>query len=181
MYKFSDNSPKDSPSELWKLQGFLLSEIEGLIGRRDINKIIYQPAFNDEGPFICVPHDGAYAVLSPNSKSSWGVALYELAHETVHLLDPVAGNTNILEEGVATRFSEEMSKKLAGCAMSTSMSSYREAEILVGELPKPFYNSVRLIREKVGALSKVTKNDLVELFPDISEEVASTLCETFIR
>ena len=44
--------------------------------------------------------------MSDNGRFYWPTVVYELAHETVHLLNPVfLGEANYLEEGVAVAFS----------------------------------------------------------------------------
>lgn len=107
-------SPREDPCYLWTLQNELLKEAEHLLGPRDLAKKIYQPSWDNEGPHIrYTPNkDGAFAELGDNAVTDWRMAVYQLAHETVHLLDQHGGaRTNILEEGVAVKFALDMLKK----------------------------------------------------------------------
>jgi len=99
MYTFDIVLPKDSEVAVWALQNFLLEKAENLLGKKEQDKQIFQPTFEARGPFIRnrVQKDGAWAVLSNNAGGYWPTALYELAHETIHLLNPVIGHTNYLE------------------------------------------------------------------------------------
>ena len=83
-------SPRNDPVALWAFQQNLLSIAEAALGARDTSKKIYQPGFTDDGPHIRnTPElDGAFAELSRNSECYWPTAIYEMAHETVHLLNP---------------------------------------------------------------------------------------------
>jgi hypothetical protein len=104
-------SPKEAPSSLWTLQNELIQEAEALLGPRDYSKIVYQPDWNCDGPHIryTPSKDGAFAELGFNAMNDWKMAVYQLAHETVHLLDQHGGErTNNLEEGAAVRFSLDM-------------------------------------------------------------------------
>ncbi len=99
--------PEHDQEGLLKLQEALLELAEQLLGDRDKSKIIYQPDFDVNGPYINnTPNlDGASARLSPNSKLYWPTVVYEMAHEIIHLLNPIVGYTNWLEEGIAVKFS----------------------------------------------------------------------------
>ena len=86
--------PREDPSALWSVQLQLLSLAEDTLGPRDISKVIYQPIFTDHDPNIRnTPNlDGAFAELSRNAEGYWPTVAKELAHETVHLLNPKPGN-----------------------------------------------------------------------------------------
>ena len=109
--RLPDSKPVDDPAGLWAMQGELLTLAESLLGTRDVSKKIYQPRFSRGGiPQIRnTPRlDGAFVELSRYGESYWPTVIFEMAHETVHLLNPTVGNTNNLEEGVATAFSIEI-------------------------------------------------------------------------
>ena len=105
--EFPATNPVDDPAALWPLQLRLLDAAESLLGARDLSKKVYQPQFTDHGPNLRkTPNlNGAFVELSRTAETDWAEAVFEMAHETVHLLNPVAGNTNNLEEGVAVAFS----------------------------------------------------------------------------
>ena len=86
-------SPGQDPSALWSMQLQLLRLAEDTLGPRDASKVIYQPIFVEDGPHIRnTPNlDGAFAELSRNAEGYWPTVVKELAHETVHLLNPRPG------------------------------------------------------------------------------------------
>nr|WP_298114081.1 hypothetical protein [uncultured Pseudomonas sp.] len=179
MYKFPTQSPIASKPEMWNLQNFLLRKAEELIGPRDPQKEIFQPTFDRKGPFIMnrFQGDGAWAVLSFNASNYWPTALYELAHETIHLLDPVEGFTNYLEEGIAVAFSLELSRTQTNHAMPAPTDKfYGRALELVKALPVDPFSSAHRIRSKCRKLSLARHQDLKELFPELEEEIAHELC-----
>ena len=178
MYVFDMVLPKDTKVAVWALQNFLLGEAEKLLGQKDIDKQIFQPVFEDRGPFIRnrVQNDGAWAVLSHNAGGYWPTTLYELAHETIHLLNPVVGHTNYLEEGIAVAFSIDMSKNETTHPMSPNDKYYQRALELVQLLPNGTYESAKRIRNEFGSLGNVSVAGLKKLFPTLEVEVIEELC-----
>ena len=177
-------NPKDDPETLWALQLELLELTEALLGSRDATKKIYQPKFAANGPHVrYTPNrDGAFVELSRNGEQYWPTVVYEMAHETVHLLNPVLlGEANNLEEGVAVAVSGMVQPSYGiEKVQSPSLPSYGLALRLVGMLPGHPLTSARLIRESFGALSVVTAKDLGELFPQVNPKVLQGLAAKFI-
>jgi len=183
MYKFPSKRPIESPEELGAWQMFLLSEAEKRFGKRDSSKKLCHPAFGKR-PIIRFTIDkiGVFAELSNNSKNYWPTAIYELAHETVHLLNPIVGDTNYLEEGVAVAFAIEMSKITNHHIKPHSdQQSYLNAWTLAKQLPGDIYNSAKRIREYCGALGAAKPKDIEDLFPGIDKNLAKKLCKKFER
>ena len=176
-----DSSPQDAPAALWALQQKLLALAEDLLGPRDRSRQICQPAFNADGPFLGnTPHlDGAFAVLSLNAAGYWPTAIYEMAHETVHLLNPVAGGTNFLEEGIAVAFAMRALEACGQPSFETDLASYTEALELVGALAPDVFAAGRRIREYAGALGKAARCDLEILFPAVDRAILCRLSQPF--
>ena len=176
-----DTSPQDAPAALWALQQELLDLAEGLLGPRDRSKQICQPVFNDDGPFLrnTPDGDGAFAVLSPNAAGYWLTAIYEMAHETVHLLNPVAGGVNFLEEGIAVAFAMRAMAAYGQPPFETDVALYTEALNLVRALAPDVFAAGRRIRERAGALSKAARCDLEILFPAVDRAVLCRLSQPF--
>ena len=107
--------------------------------------------------------DGAYVELSPNGRFYWPTVVFEMAHETVHLLNPVPGNTNNLEEGVAVAFSLHVQPSYE-ISVPVCMRSYEYALMLANSLPGGALTAAKAIRHQVGALSAATTECLAELF-----------------
>tara|TARA_R110000868_G_scaffold35862_1_gene128004 strand:- start:433 stop:936 length:504 start_codon:yes stop_codon:yes gene_type:complete len=162
-----------------------LSEAEKLFGEKNFNKKIYRPIFNGDRPkIINTPNlDGAFASLSTGAKTDWVSTFYELAHETVHLLDPVTGFTNYLEEGFAVMFSLDMLKIHLNDNQFPQCSFYQKAWQLVNRLDGyPFpdcnpYDAAKLIRYKFGSLGEVEISGMFEIFPRVPKDIIQKLCD----
>ena len=178
--KLPDTNPRDDPAGLWALQLELLMRAESILGPRDLSKEICQPDFADDGPRIRnTPElDGAFVELNRDAECSWPETVFEMAHETVHLLNPIPGNANYLEEGVAVAFSLSV-QQVYGICIPPRMKSYLCALGLVVALPGGPLEAGRRVRERVGALSDATVQDLEELFPSVDGSVLSKLVEEF--
>lgn len=174
--------PLNDPEGLWALQLDLMAHAEILLGRRDPAKRIYQPQFTDDGPRIrnTPKQDGAYVELSANGRFYWPTVVFEMAHETVHLLDPVAGNTNNLEEGVAVAFSLQV-QPAYGIDVPVTTSSYAYALDLVLSLGDDPLSAGTRVRQLVGSLHSATPHHLADLFPTVDGTVLDALAAEFVR
>ncbi len=126
--------------------------------------------------------DAAWAELSRNGERYWPTVVFEMAHETVHLLNPIPGNTNYLEEGVAVTFSLS-AQLLYGINVSVPSSEklYLLALELVAMLPGDPLEAGRRVRERVGALGAARVQDLEQLFPGVEVSLLGKLVEEFDR
>lgn len=168
---------------VWTIQKELLARAESMLDSRNQAKKVYQPIFRSDGPIVVnTPNfDGAFAALSLNAAGYWPTVVYELAHETVHLLDPIAGNTNWLEEGAAVEFSVLMSRTLTSHAMEPApASNYATARSLVAQLPSPTLESIRVLRQRFGPLSSITAEQIQTAFPDVPHTLAERLASSCI-
>lgn len=71
-------------------------------------------------------------LLGPCALRRREVAEWQLAHESVHLLDPVRGGTTVLEEGLAVRFQNSFAPRGRPASWADDSPDYAEAEMLVG-------------------------------------------------
>ena len=185
MIQIPATNPKDDSTALWALQLELLELTESLLGPRDATKKICEPKFTADGPQVrhTPNREGAFVELSLNGEKYWPTVVFEMAHETVHLLNPVLlGEANNLEEGVAVAVSMMVQPSYGiETVQSPSLQSYVVALRLVGMLPGHPLTSARLIRERIGAFSVVTAEDLGELFPQVDPKVLQELAARFIR
>jgi hypothetical protein len=165
--KLPTSLPEHDPSALWSLQQQLLIVAEYLVGRRDQSKTIYQPAFHENGPHIrnTPTLDGAFVELGAGSKVYWPTVVFEMAHETIHLLNPVEGYTNWLEEGVAVEFSIHAQQLFGVPIQSPTAGPYFEALEMVRSLPGGTFSAAYRVREIAGSLGTVTVEQLCSLFP----------------
>ena len=180
--RFPHTNPIDDPTTLWALQNELLSLAESFLGPRNSSKKIYQPIF--AGDFPCVRNTpdlgGAFVELSRAGECYWPTVVFEMAHETVHLLDPIVGNTNTLEEGIATAFSVKVQSSY-GIDILPEKASYIRALLLCRKLPGDPLLAGKRARDIFGALSIITAYQLGQLFPSIEETVLDDLAKPFVR
>ena len=177
------SSPRQDPSALWTVQLQLLGLAEDTLGHRDVSKVIYQPVFADDGPHIRnTPNlDGAFAELSRNAEAYWPTVINELAHETVHLLNPKPGIGNWLSEGAAVAFSVYAQSQYNLNPQPIGMQSYRRALQLVSNLPDGPLAAGQRIRENCGALNNATPDTLEILFRTADPDTLAELCKPFER
>ena len=178
--QFSAADPVDSPAELWELQQELLGHAETQLGPRGQSKKVCQPQFTDRGPNLGnTPNcDGAFVELSRAAETDWAETVFEMSHETVRLLNPVAGNTNNLEEGVAVAFSFHI-QPVYGINVRPGTTAYDHPHDLVCRLQGDPLAAGRRIRSEVVALSVATPETLCKSFPELDRQVAVDLTRPF--
>lgn len=171
--------PKDEPVRVALMQEALLSVAEDLFGPRDKAIKIGKAEYHERGPYIQWSADkkSVWTRLSQNASGYWPTAVYESAHEVVHMLNPVVGNANYLEEGFAVAFQHHVAPAFSGVMIKVGLQSYLEAEVLVKKLHKDVFHAGKLIREHVGAFSKVTATNLATIFPDADRTLLAKLAE----
>ena len=178
---FPRTSPIDSPVHLWTLQRELFELAESTLGPRREWKI-YQPSFDRDGPHVrATPSlDGGFAELGPSAERAWDLAVFQLAHETVHLLKGNIDKANYLEEGIAVEFSLRV-QQFYGIDVQIYMTSYAKALRLVRNLPGDTLSAGKLIREHVGSLSSCSEQNLRDIYPDLDSVVRKALISKFVR
>ena len=124
-------------------------------------------------------HDGAFAILSGNARTYWPTTLYELAHETVHILNPVVGQVNYLEEGFAVIFSMHMTSEFTSHPIEPGDKYYREAVRMVSMLDDNPYRAARMIRKRFGVLSLAEEAEMKEMFTHVPAQIIKKLCSRF--
>jgi len=169
-------------NQAWILQQDLIGVAEELMGPRSLAFRLRAPTFQDGGPRLRFSPDlsEVWVELSRNAAGYWPTLVFELAHETIHLLDPVIGYTNFLEEGVATHFQFLITPKISGVEIPVTLESYRAAQSLVLELGSRPFEVARLVRARCGALGRASAEDLWSLFPFADSGVIESLVSTCI-
>ncbi|MGN2430682.1 hypothetical protein [Pseudomonas syringae] len=182
-----DTSPEASPEALWVLQLKLDECAQKLFGPRNPSKKLYQPTFEVDGPNVrnTKNQDGGFAELSLAAAKSWPAAIHELAHETIHLLDPRPGypigdGASWLEEGIAVNFSLAISSAV-GNKGKVSIKKYSLANGLVNRLGGDLFRKVSDIRKRCGHFSDATVLDVLEFAPNLPRHVAEKLCMSFYK
>ena len=95
-------------------------------------------------------------------------------------LDPVTGDTNNLEEGVAVAFSLHVQPSFGVC-IQPSIPSYLRAFQLARILPGGPLRAAGRVRDEFGALNDITVQNLQDLFPSVGEVGLGRLVERFTR
>ena len=178
--KLPDTVPDCDRIGLWRVQLELLAIAEKTLGLRDRSKEICRPVFSSQGPCIrfTLNEESVFAELSLNAAKYWPTTLYELAHETVHLLNPITGNANYLEEGVAVAFSLHVQPTYQIC-QPVRGEAYRRAHALVSRLPGGALVAGKFVRNQLGALSSATTLNLSAMFENADIDLLSQLTTEF--
>lgn len=164
--------------------GEMLQIAEELFGKRDLCYTPLGIEFYGEIPMVWYPGNCKHIAirLTMNAAYDCRRSLYQLAHETVHLLSPTGGRNSIyFEEGVATWFSNYYLERIGLPAMSPSVDSYQRVLNLVESYlhKDPFL--VKRIRDKQPSFHKMTKKDIRPEFPGLSEKQLKFLVTKFQR
>lgn len=163
----------------------MLQMAEKLFGPRDTSYTILHIEPGHEIPKIWFPngyHQKQIIIhLATDPTHNMFKACYQLAHETVHLLAPVEGNANNLEEGVATYFAGLYLKKKMNATWEPGEKSYEEVLEKVSPLFEKDVNCIRKIR-KDQKFSKISKDRIRSAFPTLpTPEELKWLFEEFVR
>ena len=182
--------PKDSDSQLWQLQLLLDEYAQQIFGPRNPDKQLYQPTFSSnpaEQPCVIntISGDGGFAQLSVNASTYWPTTVYELAHETVHLLDPrpappVGKGSNWLEEGVAVEFSLHCAGIIFGKVPTVNSPKYVTAKNITLKLGRQdLFEKCKKIREECGHFADATYDAIKMHAPSCDETALRKLTTRF--
>lgn len=174
--------PDACPVDVWTLQNQLIALAEHFLGPRDAAKKLYRPTFVEDGPYVInTPNlDGAFAALSLNAAGYWPTTVYELGHETVHLLNPTVGSTTWFEEGIAVLFSIAALAYHKLRPQSPTLQSYQDALAMVTAIPGEPFAVARAVRAGGRTLASVTYEDLASVMPTCEEAVLRQLVTTCV-
>ena len=161
----------------------LLSIAEARYGTRDLS---YTPtgveiSQNDPQPSIWFPGGSRQLsiILSHHCINNTMHGLFQLAHETIHVLSPTGGAiANYLEEGLATLFADDMSHQY-GWGFKTSNAKYLQARNLVEVLFHHDHDAIKKLRQHQPCLSPMTAQHILQVVPTLPIQVAQDLCVTF--
>ena len=164
--------------------GQMLRMAEDEFGARDKSYTILGIEFQESGPQIWYPEScGHIAIqLSTSAIGDAPRACYQLAHECVHLLSPQGGRSaNTLEEGLATVFSGRYVKNSFGVQFNPDLRGYTEAAELAQALVSHNPDAIKVLRADEPVISKITRGQIMSLFPSLGEDLATRLSAPFER
>jgi hypothetical protein len=164
---------------LWRL----LRQAEEQYGPRDTAWTIMGIEFGATVPQTWYPNRASGArdvvvILSETAASSLQQAVFQLAHEVVHLLapgdDPPA---NRFEEGLATLFSHQICAQ-CGSTFHAGDARYLSAETdLLALLNLAPPNAISMLRLDRPRFSSFDPTFLMDKIPGLSSDLAMALCE----
>jgi hypothetical protein len=170
--------------------GQMLSEAEELYGHRDLNWTPIGVEFFDcTVPHIWFPGNRNHVAIRLTLSALYDLneALWQLAHEIVHILGPVAtGAVNNLEEGVATHFALNVSyypdksrqalfRQKVEQKESPYHSPLRDAETLLQMDP----GIIKELRKQQPYLSRITAKQILDVLPNCDPTLAERLTGHF--
>jgi hypothetical protein len=169
---------------LASLLGHMLQVSQEMFGSRDLSYTLLGVEFSEGGPQTWYPGNCKHIVIQLGLECINDVvqACYELAHECTHLLSPLGGNySTVLEEGLATYFSEFYVKQHIGRDYHAGMESYKSACSKVKFLLNIDPDAIKKLRIEQPAISLISKDLILKNYPQVPEEMAESLAEKFIR
>jgi hypothetical protein len=164
--------------------GLFLREAEALAGPRDLSWTPIGIEFFGDVPESWYPgncHNVAIR-LSVDTALHPNRALFQLAHEVVHLLSP-SGKRNQalnLEEGFAAIFSREMLAKYnIGYCPGAVEDRYRAAHEDVRLLLTLDAHAIKKVRQIEPRLWKITPEIVTQAVPQVDAQLAARLCRNW--
>lgn len=185
--------PAQSPLQMAELQEKLDLCAQQFFGPR--KKQLFSPEFVEGGPNVRNTRDetGGYAELSLNAAIYWPSAIYELAHEIIHLLDPRPGypkgkGASWFEEGLAVHFSLYALERIVEPTISAYFLEHLKKNqkyytafklFLEFDEDEDVYSRARQIRQKAGHFSDASAHDFMTVSPSVHENSALKLAKSF--
>lgn len=165
------------------LLGEILNDAEDRYGKRDETyRILGVELSTDQEPYIWFPeynNDKKSVIirLTDNCLKDINRAIFQLSHEVVHCLGPCQ-NSNFLEEGLATYFSEIKAKEY-GSTYYANDPKYITARDLVKNLLQLNDDIIKMARKREPYISKFDKSLLLGIDPSIDEKLLDNLLHPF--
>ncbi|MEP9191471.1 hypothetical protein ABKT21_04525 [Enterobacter asburiae] len=185
-FEIPATTPIESPEKVWELQCMLDSLAQELYGPRNSRITLKPPLFTNDpdAPQVGFSNEGAHAELDSAASSDWTRCIYQLSHETIHLLDPrprppFGKGSNYLEEGVAVEFSLLVCKSLF-LNIDVSLEKYREARRRLLKIGvKDFHGKLKSMRQCAGHFADVTSDLISQIAPQCRGNNAAKLAESY--
>lgn len=160
--------------------GDMLCQAEAEFGPRDKTFTILGIEFKDGIPQVWFPGNCTNVVVQLGHQAMQEPirALFQLAHECVHLLDPHPGGSSVLEEGTAMRFAHRYLAAV-GCSMESGDPRYDTARQFVDQLIATRADAVKELRHRHGPLRSVTAAQIKTVSPQLDAAIAQSLVQPF--
>jgi hypothetical protein len=165
---------------LVSLLGDFLATAEQLYGPRDRDWTLLGIEFCGDGPQIWYPGNRKHVsiMLSESARTDVRLAIWEIAHEVIHILSPSGDRSALLiEEGLATFFAHYISDRhrlgKAGGPV------YASASQIVRWLLETYPDGILRMRAYQPMFLKFTPDLVRSVIPAISLDFARALCLPF--
>jgi hypothetical protein len=178
----------DVGRSLTRQLGLFLDKAEALFGPRNTSFTLLGIEFHN-GPNRVIYPNGKQIIiqLTKEAHGNHDRALFQLAHETVHVLAPVdVGTSTVLEEGLATYFSltapdfaDPTYAQRSEATLTGKFRAYGDALNDVRALLRVDPTVIARIRKPNELFASITPSRLCEAAPHCSTEVADRLTHTF--
>lgn len=163
------------------LVGEFLNELEMKYGERDHSYTLLGIEFGGDTPCIWYPGNCKNVAirLTDTAALEPARALFQLAHETVHLLSPTGSETGLVaEEGLATLFSHQATAAYDSNFQNDNPAyAYTEQTVLDWEKIDP--QGIQTVRKVEPRFSSWTAATIIAVSPNTPENLAAALCEPF--
>lgn len=185
-FEIPTTTPIESPEKVWELQCKLDALAQELYGPRNSHIALTPPRFTSDpdAPQVAFSIEGAHAELNEYAANDWSCCIYQLSHETIHLLDPrkrppAGKGSNYLEEGVAVEFSLQVCNSMS-VKMSVGLEKYKEARNRLLKIGiKDFHGKIKSMRESAGHFADVNGDLISQIAPQCRGNNAAKLAESF--
>ncbi|QSX75604.1 hypothetical protein HIV01_003470 [Lysobacter arenosi] len=174
--------PVSQPEAMARLQSILLDDVEHWMGPRDRSDACLPPGFRAGPAWAWMTPLGAIAELSPESAQSWQFAVFELAHECVHLANRPLGGASRMEEGAATLYGLPACISIFDGRFLPVLKNgdpYADAMRLVSRMGRQPMAALKAVRREAGNFRYSTPQIVVEAVPGIDHSLAHRLCARF--
>ncbi|MBI1676304.1 hypothetical protein [Shewanella sp. DW31] len=162
----------------------MVREIEGLYGERDKSWTFVGIEFERNGPQNWFPGNcGNIAIqLNVNALNNEVLAHYQLAHEVVHLLAPDGKReAPVIEEGLATLYSEDYIAREYQASGYTNMASYVDAAKNVRDLLAFDKEAIKKLRAIQPSFKKMTQDTFRSASLNYPQDKIMNLIASFVR
>ena len=175
----------DDVTAIKSRHGEILDEVERRFDPRDSSFRILDIEIGPDIPHTWISESprGVVIKLGAAAKGNLNEALAQLAHETIHLLNPCRKtDVSVLEEGLATSFQLEYGRRLIpgySCSGDPRWAKYEDACSQVEALLQIVPDAILRLRRLGFGLSAVSEADVLALNPRINVEHAKLLVRKF--
>lgn len=171
---------EDTEQRAFSLLHELLPQAEQRYGTRDDRFSVVDILQCDDGPFIHPDGTDVTLFVGPNATKYEPTLVSNVAHECVHLLNPITGNASTLEEGAAvdfelgvilTRFGQSELEHFRSFLPDTYQCALSDVRDLLSLDP----SAILRIRAELRGLTGPTVEDIKRLVPSIDRGLAIRL------